>query len=91
MGIQFPEAARRYKVEKTVVLRTICAYRKFTPVPFRDEDLRMGYLEETNAPYGLAKKILLVQSLLVQSQAYRPTVRDEHHLSSAGESLWTRR
>jgi GDP-L-fucose synthase len=53
-------------VEKTVVLGTICAYPKFTPVPFREEDLWNGYPEETNAPYGIAKKVLLVQC-----QAYR--------------------
>ena len=66
MGIQVIEAARRYGVEKTVVLGTICAYPKFTPVPFREEDLWIGYPEETNAPYGIAKK-----ALLVQCQAYR--------------------
>ena len=66
MGIQLIEAARRYGVEKTVVLGTICAYPKFTPVPFREEDLWNGYPEETNAPYGMAKK-----ALLVQCQAYR--------------------
>jgi GDP-L-fucose synthase len=66
MGIQLIEAARRHGVEKTVVLGTICAYPKFTPVPFREEDLWNGYPEETNAPYGVAKK-----ALLVQCQAYR--------------------
>lgn len=66
MGTQLIEAARRYGVEKTVVLGTICAYPKFTPVPFREEDLWEGYPEETNAPYGLAKKMMLVQC-----QAYR--------------------
>jgi GDP-L-fucose synthase len=66
MGIQLIEAARRHGVEKTVVLGTICAYPKFTPVPFREEELWSGYPEETNAPYGLAKKMLLVQC-----QAYR--------------------
>ena len=66
MGIQLIEAARRHAVEKTVVLGTICAYPKFTPVPFREEDLWNGYPEETNAPYGIAKK-----ALLVQCQAYR--------------------
>jgi GDP-L-fucose synthase len=66
MGIQVVEACRRYAVEKTVVLGTICAYPKFTPVPFREEDLWAGYPEETNAPYGIAKK-----ALLVQCQAYR--------------------
>jgi GDP-L-fucose synthase len=66
MGIQVIEACRRFAVEKTVVLGTICAYPKFTPVPFREEDLWNGYPEETNAPYGIAKK-----ALLVQCQAYR--------------------
>jgi GDP-L-fucose synthase len=66
MGIQVIEACRRYGVEKTVVLGTICAYPKFTPVPFREELLWDGYPEETNAPYGIAKK-----ALLVQCQAYR--------------------
>jgi GDP-L-fucose synthase len=66
MGIQLIEAARRHEVEKTVVLGTICAYPKFTPVPFHEEDLWNGYPEETNAPYGIAKK-----ALLVQCQAYR--------------------
>src|SRR2546427_5058980 len=66
MGIQLLEAARRYGIEKTVVLGSICAYPKFTPVPFRETDLWNGYPEETNAPYGMAKKVLLVQC-----QAYR--------------------
>ncbi len=66
MGVQLIEGARRHGVEKTVVLGTICAYPKFTPVPFREEDLWNGYPEETNAPYGLAKKMMLVQC-----QAYR--------------------
>jgi GDP-L-fucose synthase len=66
MGIQLMEAAREARVGKFVALGTICAYPKFTPVPFKEEDLWNGYPEETNAPYGLAKKMLLVQS-----QAYR--------------------
>jgi GDP-L-fucose synthase len=66
MGIQLIEAARRHGVEKLVALGTICAYPKLTPVPFREADLWNGYPEETNAPYGLAKKMLLVQC-----QAYR--------------------
>ncbi|BAI62786.1 putative GDP-L-fucose synthase [Methanocella paludicola SANAE] len=66
MGIQMMEAARREGVEKFVAVGTVCAYPKFTPVPFHEEDLWNGYPEETNAPYGLAKKMLLVQS-----QAYR--------------------
>jgi len=66
MGIQLIEAARIHKVEKTLIAGSICAYPKFTPVPFKEEDLWNGYPEETNAPYGVAKK-----ALLVQSQAYR--------------------
>jgi GDP-L-fucose synthase len=66
MGIQLMEEARLYGVEKFVGLATICAYPKHTPVPFREDELWNGYPEETNAPYGLAKKMLLVQA-----QAYR--------------------
>lgn len=66
MGAQLMDAARRQGVEKFVAIGTVCAYPKFTPVPFREDDLWIGYPEETNAPYGLAKKMLLVQS-----QAYR--------------------
>lgn len=66
MGVQLMEAARQHGVEKFVAIGTVCAYPKHTPVPFREEDLWTGYPEETNAPYGLAKKMLLVQS-----QAYR--------------------
>jgi GDP-L-fucose synthase len=66
MGTQLMEYARRTGVEKFVGVGTICSYPKHTPVPFREEDLWNGYPEETNAPYGLAKKMLLVQG-----QAYR--------------------
>ena len=66
MGIQLMEAARQEGVQKFVAVGTVCAYPKYTPVPFREEDLWNGYPEETNAPYGIAKKILLVQA-----QAYR--------------------
>lgn len=66
MGTQLMEVARQQGVEKFVAVGTICAYPKFTPVPFREDDLWNGYPEETNAPYGLAKKMLLVQA-----QAYR--------------------
>lgn len=66
MGIELMEAARQNQVKKFVCLGTICAYPKYTPVPFREADLWVGYPEETNAPYGLAKKMLLVQA-----QAYR--------------------
>jgi GDP-L-fucose synthase len=66
MGVQLIEVARQVGLRKLVALGTICAYPKFCPVPFREEDIWNGYPEETNAPYGLAKKMLLVQS-----QAYR--------------------
>ncbi|HID63469.1 MAG TPA: NAD-dependent epimerase/dehydratase family protein [Anaerolineae bacterium] len=66
MGAQLMEEARLRSVEKFIAIGTVCAYPKFTPVPFREEDLWNGYPEETNAPYGLAKKMLLVQG-----QAYR--------------------
>ncbi len=66
MGVQLMEEARRAGVEKFVAAGTICSYPKFTPVPFKEEDLWNGYPEETNAPYGLAKKMLIVQA-----QAYR--------------------
>jgi GDP-L-fucose synthase len=61
MGIQLIEYARRYGVRKFVCLGTVCSYPKFTPVPFREADFWDGFPEETNAPYGLAKKMLLVQ------------------------------
>jgi len=66
MGVELLEQARLAEVDKVVVLGTICAYPKYTPVPFREDDLWNGYPEETNAPYGIAKK-----ALLVQAQAYR--------------------
>src|SRR5882672_3847109 len=66
MGVQLIEHARLHGVQKFVALGTVCAYPKFTPAPFREDDLWNGYPEETNAPYGLAKKMLLVQA-----QAYR--------------------
>lgn len=66
MGVQLIEQARLHDVDKFVAIGTICAYPKYTPVPFKEEDLWNGYPEETNAPYGLAKKMMLVQS-----QAYR--------------------
>lgn len=66
MGVLLMEAARQAGISKYVAIGTICAYPKFTPVPFKEENLWDGYPEETNAPYGLAKKMLLVQA-----QAYR--------------------
>ena len=66
MGVQLIEQARLRNIEKFVAIGTVCAYPKFTPVPFKEKELWNGYPEETNAPYGLAKKMLLVQS-----QAYR--------------------
>jgi GDP-L-fucose synthase len=66
MGVQLIEVGRQVGLKKLVALGTICAYPKFCPVPFKEDDIWNGYPEETNAPYGLAKKMLLVQS-----QAYR--------------------
>jgi GDP-L-fucose synthase len=66
MGLSLLEECRLAKVPKTVIAGSICAYPKFAPIPFREDDLWNGYPEETNAPYGIAKKLLLVQS-----QAYR--------------------
>lgn len=66
MGVYTMEIGRQRGLEKFVSIGTVCAYPKFTPVPFREDDLWIGYPEETNAPYGLAKKMLLVQG-----QAYR--------------------
>lgn len=66
MGVQMMEIGRQVGIEKFVAVGTICAYPKFTPIPFKEEDLWNGYPEETNAPYGLAKKMLLVQA-----QAYK--------------------
>lgn len=73
MGTQLIEQSRLHNLEKFVAIGTICAYPKYTPVPFREEDLWIGYPEETNAPYGLAKKMMLVQS-----QAYR----DQYNFNS---------
>src|SRR3954453_11604751 len=66
MGVMLMEQARQAGTQKFVSVGTICAYPKYTPIPFKEEDLWSGYPEETNAPYGLAKKMLLVQG-----QAYR--------------------
>jgi GDP-L-fucose synthase len=66
MGVQMMEEGRLNNIQKFVAIGTICAYPKFTPVPFKEDDLWNGYPEETNAPYGFAKKMLLVQA-----QAYR--------------------
>lgn len=68
MGAQMMEVGRQIGLEKFVAIGTICAYPKFTPVPFKEEDLWNGYPEETNAPYGLAKKMLLVQSQSYKQQ-----------------------
>jgi len=66
MGVQLIEEGRLHNIEKFVAIGTVCAYPKFAPIPFKEDDLWNGYPEETNAPYGLAKKMLLVQS-----QSYR--------------------
>jgi GDP-L-fucose synthase len=66
MGVQLIDQARIRKIEKFVAIGTVCSYPKFTPVPFKEDDIWNGYPEETNAPYGMAKKMLLIQS-----QSYR--------------------
>src|SRR5918994_133826 len=66
MGVELMHQAYKNRIGKFVAIGTVCAYPKFTPVPFREDDLWIGYPEETNAPYGLAKKMMLVQA-----QAYR--------------------
>ena len=86
MGVQLIHQAWQRGVEKVVAIGTVCAYPKFTPVPFREEDLWIGYPEETNAPYGLAKKMLLVQS-----QAYRQQYGYNSIFLAAGQSVWTAR
>src|SRR5882672_6098516 len=73
MGVQLIEQARLHEVRKFVIVGTVCAYPKFAPTPFREDDLWNGYPEETNAPYGIAKK-----ALLVQAQAYRT----QYHLNA---------
>jgi GDP-L-fucose synthase len=77
MGVQLLHEAWRSEVDKFVAIGTVCAYPKFTPVPFSEDHLWHGYPEETNAPYGMAKKMLLVQS-----QAYR---------QQYGYNIWPRR
>jgi len=68
MGVQMMEHGRRQGIEKFVAIGTICSYPKHTPVPFKEEDLWNGYPEETNAPYGLAKKMMLVQAQVYRQQ-----------------------
>src|SRR5204863_8749035 len=68
MGLQLLEEARLAKVPKTVIAGSICAYPKFAPIPFREDDLWNGYPEETNAPYGIAKKLMIVQSMGYREQ-----------------------
>lgn len=74
MGVLLIEHARRFGVQKLVTIGTICAYPKLTPVPFREDDLWNGYPEETNAPYGLAKKMLLVQGQAYRAQYGFPSI-----------------
>ena len=74
MGAEVMESARRHGVAKFVAVATVCAYPKHAPVPFREADLWSGYPEETNAPYGLAKKMLLVQSEAYRQQYGQNTI-----------------
>ena len=82
MGAQRARAGAPRRRRKLVVAGTVCAYPKFTPVPFREDDLWNGYPEETNAPYGIAKK-----ALLVGAQAYREQYGLDVDLPAAGEPL----
>ena len=82
MGTNVLEQSRRGGVEKLVLVGTICSYPKLTPTPFREDDLWNGYPEETNAPYGVAKK-----ALLVGAQAYREQYGLKSILPAAGEPL----
>ena len=86
MGVQLMEVGRQRGLEKFVAVGTICAYPKFCPVPFLEESLWDGYPEETNAPYGLAKKMLLVQS-----QAYRQKYGFNSIVLFPVKSLWSTR
>lgn len=83
MGIALLEAARRAGTKKVVIIGTICAYPKFTPVPFREEELWNGYPEETNAPYGLAKK-----NASGSGPGLQTAVWVQLHLSAAREPVW---
>ena len=82
MGAHVLEQARMHSTPKLVIAGTICAYPKFAPVPFHEEDLWNGYPEETNAPYGVAKK-----AILVGAQSYRAAIRDERDLPAPGEPV----
>ena len=82
MGAHVLEQARLHATPKLVIVGTICAYPKFAPVPFREDDLWNGYPEETNAPYGVAKK-----AILVGAQAYREQYGLERDLPPPGEPL----
>ena len=86
MGVQLLHEAHAAGVEKFVAIGTVCAYPKITAVPFREDDLWDGYPEETNAPYGLAKKMLLVQS-----QAYRRQYGLQFDCSVARQLVWSQR
>jgi len=82
MGVQLIDEGRQRGIEKFVAIGTVCAYPKFTPVPFKEDDLWNGYPEETNAPYGLAKKMLWVQS-----QSYRTEYGFNSSIPAASEFI----
>lgn len=83
MGTQTMEQGRRWGVEKFVAIITVCAYPKHAPIPLREEDLWSGYPEETNAPYGLAKK-----DVDCPGPGLSPAIRLQHNLPAAGEPVW---
>ena len=85
MGAQVMEEGSRHGVEKFVAIGTVCSYPKFTPVPFREADLWIGYPEETNAPYGIAKKMLMIQSE-AYGQESASTRSISSHLSSGSRA-----
>ncbi len=94
MGAQVMEVGRLTRIEKFVAIGTVCAYPKLTPVPFKEDDLWSGYPEETNAPYGLAKKMLLVQSQAYRQQygfrsIYSSTLRRRTSSRRSSRNAWT--
>ena len=86
MGLHVMEEARLRRVEKFVQVGTVCAYPKFTPLPFKEDDLWNGYPEETNAPYGVAKR-----ALFSDGPELSRTIRTQRHLPSACESVRSQR
>jgi GDP-L-fucose synthase len=91
MGIHIIHEAWRAGIRRLVIVGTVCSYPKYTEVPFREEDLWSGYPEETNAPYGLAKKMLLAGTGLLRRVRVRLRLRDPDEPVRAGDNFTTRR